>query len=123
MQCPERHPVPRFLTPDEVSLILRLLPETIELSERLLKDLALAQVEDVEVVGFGSVVFLSSTTKRFGSDIATAMLADADADADAVPVRVTLCLDNHDQLFELERCKVDFSPIIGVDLRSAFSEH
>jgi len=42
--------VPRFLTPDEVSLIHRLLPETTELSERLLKDLALAQVEDVEVV-------------------------------------------------------------------------
>lgn len=112
--------MPRFLTPDEVSLIHRLLPETTELSERLLKDLALAQVEDVEVVGFGGVVFLSSTTKLFGSDIATAMLADADADG--VPVRVTLCLDNHDQLFELELCKVNFSPIIGVDLRSAFSE-
>ncbi len=42
------------------------------------------------------------------------------ADADGVPVRVTLCLGNHDQLFELELCKVDFSPIIGVD-RSAFS--
>ncbi|UUS13955.1 hypothetical protein NMB32_19010 [Stenotrophomonas sp. CD2] len=79
--------MPRFLTPDEVSLIHRLLPETTELSERLLKDLALAQVEDVEVVGFGGVVFLSSTTQLFGSDIATAMLADADG----VPVRVTLC--------------------------------
>lgn len=67
----------------------------------------------------GGVVFLSSTTQVFGSDIATAMLADADG----VPVRVTLCLDNQDQLFELELCKVDFSPIIGVDLRSAFSEH
>ncbi|GFF05704.1 hypothetical protein SM139_0859 [Stenotrophomonas maltophilia] len=77
------------------------------------------QVENVEVVGFGGVVFLSSTTQVFGSDIATAMLADADG----VPVRVTLCLDNHDQLFELELWKVDFSPIIGVDLRSAFSEH
>jgi len=33
-----------------------------------------------------------------------------------------VCLDNHDQLFELELCKGDFSPIIGVDLRSAFSE-
>ncbi|HHA2841583.1 TPA: hypothetical protein ACOD94_001358 [Stenotrophomonas maltophilia] len=111
--------MPRFLTPDEVSLIHRLLPETTELSERLLKDLALAQVEDVEVAGFGGVVFLSSTTQVFGSDIATAMLADADG----VPVRVTLCLDNQDQLFELEPCKVDFSPIIGIDLRSAFSEH
>ena len=77
------------------------------------------QVENVEVVGFGGVVFLSSTTQVFGSDIATAMLADADG----VPVRVTLCLDNHDQLCELELCKVDFSPIIGVDLRSAFSEY
>nr|WP_219633644.1 hypothetical protein [Stenotrophomonas maltophilia] len=77
------------------------------------------QVENVEVVGFGGVVFLSSTTQVFGSDIATAMLADADG----VPVRVTLCLDNQDQLFELELCKVDFSPIIGVDLRSAFSDH
>ncbi len=56
--------MPRFLTPDEVSLIHRL-PETNELSERLLKDLALAQVEDVEVVGFGGVVFLSSTTQVF----------------------------------------------------------
>ncbi|WP_263469045.1 DUF6984 family protein [Stenotrophomonas riyadhensis] len=65
------------------------------------------------------MVFLSSTTQLFGSDIATAMLADADG----VPVRVTLYLDNHGQLFELERCRVDFSPIIGVDLRSAFSEH
>ena len=63
MQCPEGHPVPRSLTPDEVSLIHRLLPETTELSERLLKDLALARVEDVEVVGFGGVVFLSSTTR------------------------------------------------------------
>ncbi|MCU1018559.1 hypothetical protein JAK38_14295 [Stenotrophomonas maltophilia] len=78
-----------------------------------------AHVEDVEVVGFGGVVFLSSTTQVFGSDIATAMLADADG----VPVRVTLCLDNHDQLFELELWKADFSPIIGVDLRGAFSEH
>ena len=77
------------------------------------------QVENVEVVGFGGVVFLSSTTQVFGSDIATAMLADADG----VPVRVTLCLDNQDQLFELELWKVDFSPIIGVDLRSAFSEY
>jgi len=77
------------------------------------------QAENVEVVGFGGVVLLSSTTQVFGSDIATAMLADADG----VPVRVTLCLDNHDQLFELELWKVDFSPIIGVDLRSAFSEH
>lgn len=40
-------------------------------------------------------MFLSSTTQVFGSDIATAMLADADG----VPVRVALCLDNHDQLF------------------------
>ncbi|WP_428986839.1 DUF6984 family protein [Stenotrophomonas hibiscicola] len=38
-------------------------------------------------------------------------------------MRVTLCLDNHDQLFELELWKVNFSPIIGVDLGSAFSEH
>ena len=45
--------MPRFLTPDEVSLIHRLLLGATELSERLLKDLALAQVEDVEVVGFG----------------------------------------------------------------------
>lgn len=110
--------MPRFLTPDEVSLIHRLLPGTIELFERLLKDLALAQVENVGVVGFAGVVFLSSTTQVFGSEIATAMLADADG----VPVRVTLCLDNHDQLFVLELCKVDFSPI-GVDLTSAFSEH
>ncbi len=58
--------MPRFLTPDEVSLIHRLLPETTELSERLLKDLALAQVEDVGVVGFEGVVFLSSTTQVFG---------------------------------------------------------
>lgn len=34
--------MPRFLNPDEVSLIHRLLPETTELSERLLKDLARA---------------------------------------------------------------------------------
>lgn len=46
--------MPRFLTPDEVSLIHRLLPGATELSDRLLKDLALAQVEDVEVVGFGA---------------------------------------------------------------------
>lgn len=32
MQCPEGHPVPRFLTPDEVFLIHRLLPETTESS-------------------------------------------------------------------------------------------
>lgn len=118
--------MPRFLTSGEVLLIHKKLPKRYELSERLLKDLALAQVADVDVVGSGSVLFLSSTTQVLGSDIAAVMLADADADADAdgVPARATLCLDDHDQLFELELWKVDFSPIIDVvDLRGAFSGH
>lgn len=116
--------MPKFLTSGEVLLIHKKLPKRYELSERLLKDLALVQVADVDVVGSGSLLFLSSTTQVLGSDIATVMLADADADADGVPVRATLCLDDHDQLFELELWKVDFSPIIDVvDLRGAFSGH
>lgn len=112
----------RFLTSGEVLLIHKKLPKSYELSERLLKDLAFAQVVDVDVAGSGSVLFLSSTTQVLGSDIATVMLADADADG--VPARATLCLDDHDQLFELELWKVGFSPIIDVvDLRGAFSGH
>ncbi|WP_415846961.1 DUF6984 family protein [Stenotrophomonas lactitubi] len=35
----------------------------------------------------------------------------------------TLYVDDHDQLFELELWAVDFSPIICLDPRSAFSGH
>lgn len=71
-------------------LIHKKSPKRYELSERLLKDLALAQVADVDVVGSGSVLFLSSTTQVLGSDIATVMLADADADADAGKRTITI---------------------------------
>lgn len=111
--------MPRFLTSDEVSLIHRMLREGTELSERLLKDLAVTQVEDVDVVGMGGVRFLSGRAQLFGCDVASTTLADADG----VPVIATLCVDDHDQLFELELWKVDFSPIIGIDPRRAFSEH
>lgn len=51
----------RFLISGEVPLIQRL-PDRFEQSERLLKDLVLAQVACVDVVGFGGVLLLSSTT-------------------------------------------------------------
>jgi len=37
--------------------------------------------------------------------------------------RSYLCVDDQDQLFELEFWTVDASPIIYLDLRSAFSGH
>jgi hypothetical protein len=110
--------MPRFLISGEMPLIQRL-PNRYELSERLLKDRLLAQVAGVDVVGFGGVLFPSSTTQVLGCEITAGTLADADG----VPVRATLCLDDHDQLFELELWKMDFSPIIDVDLRGAFSDH
>lgn len=118
-KCSGGHSTPRLLTSGEVSLIHRMLPEGTELSERLLKDLAVTQVEDVHVVGMGGVRFLSGRTQLFGCDVATTTLADADG----VPVIATLRAEDHDQIFELELWKVDFSPIIGIDLRRAFSEH
>jgi hypothetical protein len=86
--------VHKFLTSNEVYFIHDMLPETNVQSTRSLKDLAVAQVEDVDVVGFGGVLFLSSMTRLFECGVVTTTLDDADR----MPVIGPLCVDDHDQL-------------------------
>ena len=76
------------------------------------KSLILAKLPNLEVVdmsdgGMGSLEFTSNREKEFGG----VLVEEALKDADGVPVMVSIILDNHGELYELEMWKVDFSAV------------
>lgn len=93
----------RALRPEEVALLSRILG-----SERA-NCLSDATVVDMNDGGMGSVRFAPfGDARRYGSTLADAQFTDADG----IPVSVTVNVDQHGQLLELDLWKVDFSPLL-----------
>jgi hypothetical protein len=94
----------RSLRPEEAALIRALLsgiypPQTLESSLRS------SRVSDMQDGGMGSIRFLGSKSKTYGT-----VLVEAEyVDSDGVPVSITVNADKQGQLFELDFWKVNFA--------------
>jgi hypothetical protein len=64
-------------------------------------------VEEMNDGGMGSLRFVGTQDRRLGSRVGSAEFNDADG----ILVSVALNLDQHEELFELDIWKVDFSPL------------
>ena len=94
----------RNLKPDEHALLILML-ETASRPD-LVRQLDTALVSDMNDGGMGSLRFCSEATKM-GS-----VLCEAEStDVDNVPLQLSVNLDEHGRLFELDIWKVDFSPL------------
>ena len=96
----------RSLTEAEQRLIAGLLCMTPE-GASLKYQLAGARVQTMLDGGMGSVRFVGSSSRRAGR----VLVSTAAHDADAVPLLISLDLDQHGHLFELDVWKVDFSSL------------
>lgn len=106
----------RPLTAKEYFLVTLLLTGTSH-ADRLLPCLSEQRVTEMDDGGMGSVQFYPSGLKaerRFGDDVAEVWLKDEDG----MPVLVTLLVDQHGQLYELDVWKVDFSPTVNLQIPS-----
>lgn len=100
----------RLLEVEEVSLIKALLMTNSNIAEIIVPTLDTILVEDMDDGGMGSLLFISCTNdsnRKLGKTLAEAEFLDEDQ----VLVCVQLNLDNHNQLFELDIWKVDYSPV------------
>ncbi len=98
----------RLLKADEAKLIKALLMTNCKLAESMLPIIDTALVEDMDDGKMGSLKFISHITDSESSLGKT--LAEAEfLDEDGVLVLIALNLDKHDQLFELDVWKVDYS--------------
>src|SRR6266403_4933591 len=98
---------PRPLREEEIAVIKKLASGTSFESE-VFRQLGDAPVQDMPDGGMGSIRFCKPDKRRFGKEIAEGLFKDADG----VPVSVTLNLDQHGDLFELDVWKVDNSPLV-----------
>ncbi|MDQ2795429.1 MAG: hypothetical protein M3Y12_15685 [Bacteroidota bacterium] len=106
----------RTLTAKEHFLVTLLLTDT-SYADRLLPCLSEQRVTEMDDGGMGSVQFYPPGLKaehRFGDDVAEVWLKDEDG----MPVLVTLLVDQHGQLYELDVWKVDFSPTVNLQIPS-----
>jgi hypothetical protein len=96
----------RPLSRDEKSFIASLLKNHPE-GKTMAASLADAVVEAMEDGGMGSLRFIhpAGPAPRYGRTIAEATAADEDG----VPLSITLSIDQHGRLFELDVWKVDNS--------------
>nr|WP_103670451.1 hypothetical protein [Pseudanabaena sp. BC1403] len=79
-----------------------------KIAEIIVPTLDTTFVENMDDGGMGSLLFASCTddsNRKLGKTLAEASFLDEDQ----VPVYVQLNLDNHNQLFELDIWKVDYS--------------
>ncbi|MFM7856151.1 MAG: DUF6984 family protein [Pseudanabaena sp.] len=100
----------RLLKTEEASLIKALLMTNSKIAEIIVPTLDTTFVENMDDGGMGSLLFISCTddsNRKLGKTLAEAEFLDEDQ----VPVCVQLNLDNHNQLFELDIWKVDYSPV------------
>jgi hypothetical protein len=100
----------RLLKTEEASLIKALLMTNSKIAEIIVPTLDTTFVENMDDGGMGSLFFISCTddaNRKLGKTLAEAEFLDEDQ----VPVCVQLNLDNHNQLFELDIWKVDYSPV------------
>ncbi len=67
-------------------------------------------VEEMADGGMGSLLFVGSKDRIYGSTLAEAEFRDDDG----TPVIAAINLDSDGQLFELDIWKVDFSPLIRI---------
>jgi hypothetical protein len=93
--------MPRPLTPKERDLVVFILGRDSDLLAHV--DL----VEEMNDGGMDSLCFVGTRDRRFGNCIGSAEFDDADG----VPVSVSLNVDQHGELFELDIWKTDFSPL------------
>jgi len=98
----------RNLTKAEVALIERLVAGTKH--SRLVRIVSDALVEDMHDGGMGSVRFCNqrNSPREFGHEIAEVTFVDEDG----TPCSVTLNLDQHGELFELDIWKADNSLLL-----------
>ncbi|HYC64065.1 MAG TPA: hypothetical protein VEC14_04980 [Reyranellaceae bacterium] len=77
--------------------------------KRILEAIKSAPVEEMRNGGMGSLKFVDRETqeRRFGTQICEATFSDSDG----VPVSITLNLDQHGHLFELDVFKADGSAL------------
>lgn len=74
------------------------------------KNLSEIYVEDQKDGEMGSLIFISKNKERkIGRDLGNIEFNDADG----VKVIVNLVLDNHEDLYELDIWKTDFSPLLS----------
>jgi hypothetical protein len=64
-------------------------------------------VMDLKDGNMGSIRFAPNVERKFGRELIAAKYTDSDN----VPVIITVYLDSHDQLFELDFWKADFSSL------------
>ncbi|WEF32432.1 DUF6984 family protein [Pseudoduganella chitinolytica] len=96
----------RPLRTEEHSFLYALLRH-VSYDEHAIRQLAQAQVSDLNDGGMGSVRFLGDEHRRQG-----ACLAEAEyTDCDGVPVSIALNVDEDGRLYELDMWKVDFAPL------------
>lgn len=96
----------RPLRTEEHSFLYDLL-RRVGYDEHAIRQLAHAQVSDLNDGGMGSVRFLGDEHRRLG-----ACLVEAEyTDCDGVPVSIALNVDEDGRLYELDIWKVDFAPL------------
>ena len=91
---------------EEEEMFLRSVLETGPNPDSLLADLQGARVQEMNDSGMGSLRFIGSDKRRFGSIYAEVSFEDA-----GVSVSAALVLDRAGKLFELDVFKADGSPL------------
>lgn len=97
----------RHLRPDETALIVAILASK-RGEHSLQQELATALVEEMKDGGMGSLKFVGAAGRKFGEQLAEAEFQDADG----VALSITINVDQHGSLFEMDVWKVDFTPLI-----------
>jgi hypothetical protein len=92
----------------EEDALIRTLLAGVYSAEALETALRNARVANMQDGGMGSIRFLGSGLKTFG----TALVEAQYVDSDGVLVSITVNADKHGELFELDFWKVDFSPLM-----------
>ncbi len=100
---PERHLMERLL-------------QQVEDNAALKRQLAIAQVREMEDGGMGSLYFLhpkkTDTERLFGKRIAELQFKDADG----VDILASLNLDTDGDIMELDIWKIDYSPTVKLEV-------
>jgi len=105
--------MPRKLKAHEKCIVAELINKLSKHSY-LLDDLDNYLVKELDDGGMGSLLFVSDKkNRRFGAEIAEKKYTDIDG----TPITISLNIDNHGSLFELDVWKVDFSPTIAIQLK------
>jgi hypothetical protein len=94
----------RALKPEELALLRSMLESAAR--EDLIEKLDDANVVEMKDGGMGSLRFITNATKM------DSVLCEAEGvDADGVPLEISINVDEHGSLFELDIWKVDFTPL------------